>query len=109
MAKFIYASAVISCITYILLLSSVLNIMLVFSSDKLMNTLLMSILVVLSFMISLIGIRESWYELATAYTPHEEFLCRVKRVFAFSVFGLSILNMILLLMYLLTLLSYGYY
>lgn len=96
MGKFLYIAVASSFISYIIVLGSFLKI-LTLSHDIIINILLVSALVIIAFFFSLISVKEAWYELATSYTPHEEFICRLKRVMSLSILGLCTLNMILLL------------
>lgn len=100
--KLLTLSLLLTLATYFILLSSLASTYLVLRG--LFPGLFILILTFFSFFVSFISVRQSWYDINTAYTDREIIIGKVKRIVSFLSLALNIVNLILAFTYILTVL-----
>ncbi|WP_069808410.1 C4-dicarboxylate ABC transporter permease [Vulcanisaeta thermophila] len=100
--KLLTISMALTLLTYFILLSSLAGTYLIVRGFIMGITVL--ILTFISFFTSFIAVKQSWYDLNTAYADREIIIGRVKRIVAFFSLALNILNIILAFTYVLAVL-----
>ena len=94
MSKLLVAAIVLAVIVYTILLSSLAGTYLPSRSNFALDlTVLM--LALISFFTSFLSIKQTWYDVNTAYTDKELIIGKLKRILAFFSLGLNIVNIIL--------------
>jgi len=97
--KLVTLSLSLSLIVYVFLLSSITKTYL--SIDGVMLNAVILSLVLVSFFIAMLAVKQSWYDVASAYTPYEEAMGRLKRILSFMSLGVNLVNVVLAITYVL--------
>lgn len=98
--KSLVAAIVLAVTTYAVLLSSLAGTYLPSKGNLGLDAFVL-VLVLVSFLVSFFTIKQTWYEVNTAYTDRELIIGRLKRILAFFALGLNILNVILVFSFIL--------
>nr|KJR72090.1 MAG: C4-dicarboxylate ABC transporter permease [Vulcanisaeta sp. AZ3] len=93
-SKLLVAAIVLAVFTYAILLSSLAGTYLSSKGNFTFNIFVL-VLTIISFFTSFLSIKQSWYDVSTAYTDRELIIGRLNRILAFFALGLNILNIIL--------------
>ncbi|GAB6944663.1 hypothetical protein [Vulcanisaeta sp. JCM 14467] len=94
MSKLLAAAIVLAVVVYTVLLSSLAGTYLP-SKNNFTLDITVLVLALISFFTSFLSIKQTWYDVNTAYTDRELIIGRLKRILAFFSLGLNIVNIIL--------------
>ena len=94
MSKLLAAAIVLAVIVYTVLLSSLAGTYLPSRGNFTLDITVL-VLALISFFTSFLSIKQTWYDVNTAYTDKELIIGRLKRILAFFSLGLNIVNIIL--------------
>jgi hypothetical protein len=99
-ARLLSLSLILTFITYAVLLSSLSGTYL--GSPSVVVDMVTLALVLMSFFTAVLTVKQTWYDVATAYTPYEEAMGRLKRILSFMSLGINLVNIVLAITYVLT-------
>mgnify|MGYP001770728226 FL=1 len=94
MSKLLAAAIVLAVVVYTVLLSSLAGTYLPSRGNFTLDITVL-VLALISFFTSFLSIKQTWYDVNTAYTDKELIIGRLKRILAFFSLGLNIVNIIL--------------
>ncbi len=100
MSKLLTAAIVLAVTVYAVLLSSLAGTYLP-SKGNFALEITVLVLALISFFASFLSIKQTWYDVNTAYTDRELIIGKLKRILAFFSLGLNIVNIILVFAYVL--------
>ncbi len=100
MSRLLVIAITFAVILYFLLLSSLAGTYLPSKGNFTLEVTVL-VLALISFFVSFLSIKQSWYDVNTAYTDKELIVGRLKRIIAFFALGLNIVNIILVFTYVL--------
>ncbi|WP_054858042.1 hypothetical protein [Vulcanisaeta sp. JCM 16159] len=100
MSKLLVAAIVLAVVVYAILLSSLAGTYLPSKGNFIMDITVL-VLALISFFTSFLSIKQTWYDINTAYTDKELIIGKLKRILAFFSLALNIINIILVLSYVL--------
>ncbi|WP_054842086.1 hypothetical protein [Vulcanisaeta distributa] len=101
MSRLLVAAIVLAVIVYTVLLSSLAGTYLPSRGGNFALEITVLILALISFFVSFLSIKQTWYDVNTAYTDRELIIGKLKRILAFFSLGLNIINIILIFAYVL--------
>ena len=94
MSKLLAAAIVLAVVVYTVLLSSLAGTYLPSRGNFTLDITVL-VLALISFFTSFLSIKQTWYDVNTAYTDKELIIGRLKRILAFFSLGLNIVNIVL--------------
>jgi len=94
MSKLLITAIVLAVVTYTVLLSSLAGTYLPSRGNLALDTFAL-VLALISFFTSFLSIKQTWYDVNTAYTDRELIIGKLRRILAFFALGLNIINIIL--------------
>ena len=100
MSKLLAAAIVLAVVVYAVLLSSLAGTYLPSKGGFTLEVIVL-VLAVIGFLTSFLSIKQTWYDVNTAYTDRELIIGKLKRILAFFSLGLNIVNIILVFTYIL--------
>ncbi|MDT7863518.1 MAG: C4-dicarboxylate ABC transporter permease [Vulcanisaeta sp.] len=100
LSKLLILAIILAVVTYTALLSSLAGTYLPSKGSLSLDVFMLSLAVV-SFFTSFLAIKQTWYDVSTAYTDRELIIGRLERILAFFALGLNIVNIILVFAYIL--------
>ncbi|WP_048056819.1 hypothetical protein [Vulcanisaeta moutnovskia] len=100
MSRLLVMAIVFAVVVYTVLLSSLAGTYLPSKGNLTLDVAIL-ILTLISFFTSFLSIKQTWYDVNTAYTDRELIIGKLKRILAFFALGLNIVNIILVFAYVL--------
>ncbi|GAB6946635.1 hypothetical protein JCM16161A_07650 [Vulcanisaeta sp. JCM 16161] len=100
MSRLLVAAIVLAVVVYTVLLSSLAGTYLPSKGNFTLDITVL-VLALISFFTSFLSIKQTWYDVNTAYTDRELIIGKLKRILAFFSLGLNIINIILVFAYVL--------
>lgn len=99
-SKLLIAAIVLAVAVYFVLLSSLAGTYLPSKGDLALE-IITFVLATIGFFTSFLSIKQTWYDVNTAFTDRELIIGKLKRILAFFSLGLNIVNIILIFAYIL--------
>ncbi len=103
--RLLFISFILSFTAYTLVLVALAGVYGFGGKGALIHNALMAIILLVSFLINAIVIKDAWYEANMAYTDYEIAIASTKRIAAFTALALNVVSAFLYAVYIMSLTS----